>query len=306
MTLHRFAWIVAAAAWFLIGVGSLVTTTGSGLSIPDWPLAYGRPVPPHWEGGIAFEYTHRVIAGIVFIMMTTLFIWTWRSVPARQVRYWALGTWGLLVVQAVLGGITVLYELPLPISVAHAGLAQATLAAMVSLAVKLTPVTSAGETSVSARGRRLSPWAFGLIGVLYLQILIGAVVRHMGAGLAVPDFPLAYGHLWPPAEWFQVPYLAPKIWIHMIHRGGALLVGIAIHAVGIPAIRRFRNVRAIAGAARILMYGWALQIILGGWLIWWTRHWLPTTLHVMAGALLLATGTFLALRLRGVETACRP
>jgi heme A synthase len=92
-SLHRFAWIVAAAAWFLIGVGSLVTTTGSGLSIPDWPLAYGRAVPPHWEGGIAFEYTHRVIAGIVFIMMTILFIWTWRSVPVRQVRYWALGTW---------------------------------------------------------------------------------------------------------------------------------------------------------------------------------------------------------------------
>ncbi len=306
MHLQRFAWIVTAAAWALIGVGSLVTTTGSGLSIPDWPLAFGRPVPPYWEGGVVFEYTHRVVAGAVFVLMTVLLVRVWRTVSTRSVRYWALGTWGLLVMQAGLGGVTVLHELPRPVSVAHAGLAQATLAAMVALAVKLTPVTSAGETAVSV-GRRgpLFPWAFGLVGVLYLQVLIGALVRHMGAGLAVPDFPLAYGHLWPPAEWFRVPYLAPKIWVHMIHRVGALLVGVVVYAVGIPAVRRFRDVRAVAGAARVLMYGWALQIVFGGWLIWGTRHWLPTTLHVMTGALLLGAGTFLALRLRGVEKGCR-
>ncbi|MCS7313222.1 MAG: hypothetical protein NZ742_09985, partial [Acidobacteria bacterium] len=86
---------------------------------------------------------------------------------------------------------------------------------------------------------------------------------------------------------------------------GAVLVGVVIHAVGIPALRRFRDVPAITGAARVLMYGWVVQIVLGGWLIWWTRHWIPTTLHVMTGALLLAVGTFWALRLRGVEAGCK-
>lgn len=307
MELHRFAWFVAAAAWVLIGIGSLVTTTGSGLSIPDWPLAYGRPIPPRWEGGVAFEYTHRVVAGTVFVLMTILLVRIWRTDSARRVRSWALGTWGLLVMQAILGGVTVLYELPRPVSIAHAGLAQATLVAMVVLAVKLAPVTPVETTPVPAGRRgRLFPWVFGLVGILYLQILIGALVRHMAAGLAVPDFPLAYGRLWPPAEVFhQAPYLAPKIWVHMIHRVGAVLVGVVIHAVGIPALRRFRDVPAIAETARLLMYGWALQIVLGGWLIWWTRHWFPTTLHVMTGALLLAAGTFLALRLRGVEAGCK-
>src|SRR6266853_1525777 len=136
--LHRFAVLTACATFFLIFVGGLVTSTGSALAVPDWPLAFGKLIPA-WEGGIRFEFGHRLAAGTVVILTLALMTWAWRAEPRRWVRQLVVIAFGLIIVQAILGGITVLFELPLAIAVAHAATAQALFCLMVSIAIFTNP-----------------------------------------------------------------------------------------------------------------------------------------------------------------------
>src|SRR5271170_8124939 len=117
--LHRFAIVCAAATFVLIFVGGLVTSTGSALAVPDWPLAYGHLVPK-LVGGVRFEYGHRVTAGVVVLLTIVLASWTAMVERRSWVRKTAFAAAAVIVVQAILGGITVLYLLPLPVAVAHA------------------------------------------------------------------------------------------------------------------------------------------------------------------------------------------
>src|SRR5271155_3119020 len=136
--LHRFAVLAAAMTFILIFVGGLVTSTGSALAVPDWPLAYGRLVPK-LVGGVRFEYGHRVVAGVVVLLTIVLAIWTAMVERRSWVRKTAYAAAAVIVVQAILGGITVLYLLPLPVAVAHAGTGQALLCLMVAMALFTNP-----------------------------------------------------------------------------------------------------------------------------------------------------------------------
>src|SRR5271155_926806 len=141
--LHRFAVLTAGATFCLIFVGGLVTSTGSALAVPDWPLAYGR-LGPKLVGGVRFEYGHRVAAGVVVFLTIILASWTAMVERRSWVRKTAYAAPAVIVVQAILGGITVLYLLPLPVAVAHAGTAQALLCLMVAMAVFTNPKFGAG------------------------------------------------------------------------------------------------------------------------------------------------------------------
>src|SRR3990167_7036857 len=148
--LHLFAAFVAAATALLIFAGGLVTSTGSGLSVPDWPTTYGWfmftfPLDK-MVGGIRYEHTHRLIASTVGFLILVLAIWLRRAGPplwGPPVGYIALGA---VVTQGVLGGITVLWFLPDPISIAHASLAQIVFCLTVAIAL----VTSRGWTRGTA------------------------------------------------------------------------------------------------------------------------------------------------------------
>src|SRR5918995_854573 len=121
--LHRFAKLVAASTVLLIAAGGMVTSTGSGLSVPDWPNTYGWfmfsfPVSK-WVGGIFYEHSHRLIASTVGFLTIIMAVWTWRGEPRRWLRRLAFVALGAVIVQGLLGGLTVLYFLPAPISIAH-------------------------------------------------------------------------------------------------------------------------------------------------------------------------------------------
>src|SRR5215472_8275035 len=92
--LHRFAMLAVGATFCLIFVGGLVTSTGSALAVPDWPLAFGRFIPP-LTGGIRFEWGHRLVAGVVSVLTVILVVWTWWREPRRWVRVTALAALGL-------------------------------------------------------------------------------------------------------------------------------------------------------------------------------------------------------------------
>ncbi len=287
--LHRFAVLTAGATFCLIFVGGLVTSTGSALAVPDWPLAFGKLIPA-WEGGIRFEFGHRLAAGTVVVLTLVLMAWAWLTEPRRWVRKLVVLAFGLIVVQAVLGGITVLFELPLAIAVAHAATAQALLCLMVSIAIFTNPRWSTTpHVDDPPSPIPLPALAAATTAVIYLQILIGAVMRHMSAGLAIPDFPLSFGYLAPP-------YWDEFIAINFAHRCGAVVVTAMVLWTVARVLRTHRQVGALRRPALGLFLLLVVQICLGAITIWSDRAVLPTTSHVAIGAAVLATGLTLTLR----------
>ena len=133
--LHRFVTATAVATFILIFVGGLVTSTGSALAVPDWPLSFGKFFPK-MEGGVLYEHGHRMVAGTVAIMTLIVMVWALGRARSVRVRNIAMIAFGLVIFQAVLGGLTVLLLLPLPIAVAHAATAQAFFCLIVAMAVR--------------------------------------------------------------------------------------------------------------------------------------------------------------------------
>jgi cytochrome c oxidase assembly protein subunit 15 len=287
--LHRFAVLTAAATFCLIFVGGLVTSTGSALAVPDWPLAFGKLIPV-WQGGIRFEFGHRVAAGMVVVLVLVLMAWTWRAEPRRWVRRLVQLAFGLIIVQAVLGGITVLLELPLAIAVAHAATAQALFCLMVSIAIftsrrwDATPHVDEPPARIA-----LQTLAAATTAVIYIQILIGAVMRHMSAGLVIPDFPLSFGYVVPP-------YWNEYIAINFAHRCGAVVVTAMVLWTAARVIRTHREVGPLRRPALGLLLLLVVQLCLGAITIWSGRSVIPTTSHVAVGAAVLATSLTLTLR----------
>jgi heme a synthase len=295
--LHRFAVICAIATFILIFVGGLVTSTGSALAVPDWPLAYGRLVPK-LVGGVRFEYGHRVVAGVV--VMLTVVLATWIAMVERRswVRKTAFAAAGLIVLQAILGGITVLYLLPLPVAVAHAGTAQALFCLMVAMALFTNPSFGTGAPLEAGgaypRRRTLATLATVTTAVIYIQILIGAVMRHLGAGLAIPDFPTSFGH-WMP------PFFSLAIAVNFAHRFGAVVVSIFVLWTVARVFTGYRDRPALTHPALLLLALLLMQVTLGAMTIWSGRAVLPTTAHVAIGAAVLATSLALTIRIRALR-----
>lgn len=290
--LHRFARIVAAATFLLIVAGGLVTSTGSGLSVPDWPTTYGYnmflfPVSK-WVGGIRFEHTHRLIAsavGLLTLVLTVLILW---KEPRRSARWIAGLSLLTVILQGVLGGVTVLHKLPVSISVLHGCLAQTFFCLVVALMVMTAPEwrRTIESCSVSHTTRRLCLLTTAAI---YMQLILGAVMRHSGSGLAIPDFPLSFGHVVPPD-------LSGKIAINYAHRVGAAVVTIMITWVAVRLLRNSADAPALASSAISLVCLLLLQLTLAALTVWTQKNPIITTAHVATGALLLAASLGLTLR----------
>ncbi len=181
------------ATFLLIVAGGLVTSTGSGLSVPDWPLSYGQAFPP-MIGGIRFEHSHRMIAGVVglmtFVMAALLFKYE-KRVWIKNLGFLAVAA---ILLQAGLGGLTVIYLLPTWISVIHACLAQTFFCLVLSIAYATSDEWQ-NEASLirDDSGVSFPPEADPLraekrlacitVVFIYIQLVVGAVVRHAGGGM---------------------------------------------------------------------------------------------------------------------------
>ena len=215
---HRFSVLLALSTLVLVFIGGLVTSTGSGLAVPDWPLSYGMLMPP-MVGGVFYEHGHRMAAATVGFFTLVLAVWTQVAEPRRGVRRLAWTALALVVTQGILGGLTVLFLLPTPVSVTHACLAQTFFC--VTLALAYATSREWDDTSPALDRARVRPAALVATTVVFAQLLLGALMRHTGAGLAIPDFPLAFGGLVPPFD-------EPGVAIHFAHRLGALGVLVAV------------------------------------------------------------------------------
>lgn len=287
--LHRYAVAVACSTFALIFVGGLVTSTGSGLSVPDWPLSFGQ-VFPRMEGGVLFEHGHRMVAATVGLLTVFLAIWLARAEPRAWVRRLGYLAVGAVIVQGLLGGLTVLLKLPDAVSIMHAGLAQiffcltTTIALVTSPRWDQVPPPRDDPGAVSARALALAT-----VVLVYAQILLGALVRHTGAGLVIPDFPLAYGRLWPDVTNMLVAY-------QLAHRVGAALVLLAVGwSVAVTLARHGEEPRLRRPALALIVVA-SFQVFLGALTIWTRKAVIPTTAHVATGAAVLVASLLLALR----------
>ncbi len=183
--LNRFAKLVSAATFVLILAGGLVTSTGSGLSVPDWPLSYGQFFPP-MIGGIRFEHTHRVIAGLVGFLTLALMIWLFAKEERKWVRMFGLSAFFAIIFQAVLGGLTVIYLLPTFVSVFHACLAQTFFCLVVAIAFFTSKEWCETSPVDSENAKGLHCLLIATTTFVYLQLILGAVARHTsGRGITL-------------------------------------------------------------------------------------------------------------------------
>ncbi len=284
--LRRFTKLVAASTLFLIFAGAMVTSTGSGLAVPDWPLSYGMLMPP-MVGGIFYEHGHRVIAAMVGLLTVLQAIWL--QVRARKRFLKALG-WasvGAVIAQGVLGGLTVIFLLPKAISIGHAGLAEIFLCLNVSIAFFASRTFDHLRTI--EKGDAPIAGTTVLTVLVYAQILVGALMRHLGAGLAIPTFPLP---LIPPST-------SLAVMVNFAHRAGAVIVALSVIAIFFRLLR-FEAKHPLRRIATLLLIVVAAQILLGGYTIWSGKQPVITSLHVVTGALTLALSVMLALTARVV------
>jgi cytochrome c oxidase assembly protein subunit 15 len=237
---------LAAATWLLIIAGGLVRAHGAGLACPDWPLCFGELVP-RFDARIALEWGHRLIAGAVTLGLAAL---SWAALRAGRLgRHLAL-LWGLLGVQIVLGGLTVLLQLaPWTVTV-HLVVGNSFCAALLWTAADLRERGLRNARSPVSGALRVA--VIAAVGLVALQIVLGGLVSSHAAGLACASFPTCDGRS-------LVPTLHGPVGIHVLHRlnGFALL---AVLAWLVWASRHEALLGRLArGATRLVL----IQILIG-------------------------------------------
>src|SRR3984957_18944191 len=272
---HRFAVFTACCTFFLLIAGALVTSNDAGLSVPDWPLSYGSLMPP-MVGGIFYEHGHRMIATAVGILTIVLAILLARSEPRRWVRNLGWTALGLVIAQGILGGLTVKFLLPPPISTAHATLAQLFFITIVSITLFTSPWWQSDLHQLDDTGSpRLRPLATVTTAAIFLQLILGAAFRHGAFGI--------------------LPHLI-----------GAVVVFALVIFTGRAVRKRFGTVRDLRKWGILLQSFLGIQILLGLAAYWAVAQAIhaaqPTAIyitltvaHVLGGALTLMASVVLTL-----------
>jgi heme a synthase len=289
--LSGFTKLTVVMTVILLGAGALVTSTGSGLAVPDWPLSYGQFFPP-MIGGILYEHGHRLIAGSVAVLAVIQAILLWKFEPRSTVK--KLGVFSVVVVlcQATLGGLTVLLRLPHSVSASHACLAQIFFSTMVVIALMMSKFWQKFEPSKALKQDSfLRLLASILPAAFFVQLIFGATMRHTGAGLAIPDFPMSFGQWIPPT-------LTPAILIHFCHRVGAFTMVLLVTLTVARIYQKHGLQLGLVAVGGLLAALVALQIMMGALIIWLKRPVPLTSAHLVVGACCLATSVVLAVLVR--------
>lgn len=324
--LYRFASFLAGGVALLICSGGLVTSTSSGLAVPDWPNSYGYnmftfPWARWASGGVFHEHSHRLIASGIGFLTIILAFWMQLREPRAWLRKLGWVALGAVILQGVLGGLRVVW-LKDQIGIFHAGLAHAFFCLVAFIAFShsqaWSALAAAPLTDRSARNRLRSLVLLGVL-LVYGQLLLGATMRHAHADLSIRDFPLAYGQILPPLDDASIarineerktvlhvpPTTRAQIVIQMLHRLGAVLAVAVVFAAG----WRARRTAGLPNLARRALALWpcllAVQFVLGMFTIWTDKAADIATAHVAGGAASLLTGVLVlaALARWGVSVA---
>lgn len=287
--MHRFAILLACVTFLLLFVGALVMSTGSGLSVPTWPLAWGKLIPP-LVGGVRYEYAHRVIAGLVVILTLVTMLWAMMSKRRRIVRNTSVAAFGLVIVQAILGGLTVLLGIPLPIAMVHTSTAIIFFCTAVALAIFTSRwFEDAPHLKEPAHRVPLTTLSVITTVVIYCQIVIGSVVRFVNDVIAIKEFPIFAGPAVPRT-------VSEAIISDYAHLGGAVAVAFFVLWTSIRVFRSHFDQPKLVRLAEGFVVLLAFQILLGLTTIWSDGAVIPASAHVAVGAGVLATSVAMTIR----------
>lgn len=298
--LWRYSQLTVAFAAFVIYAGAMVTSTGSGMAVPDWPQSFGTWTPK-MEGGVFYEHGHRMVAGILGLLVGTLALWAGAAESRRWARVIAWAALVAVVVQAGLGGFTVLiatfrdwtHTHP-GFSSVHASLAQLLFALLVSYATVAAPGWWSTAPRMAAP-KALALQAKLLVALVFTQIVLGAAMRHLQAGLIIYDFPLSYGRVIPP-------FHNGLVVLNFSHRVGAWLIAAWGGWFAFKVATDAGLDRWVRLPAKVLLGAIGVQFFLGASVVWTgLRMPLLTSAHVLGGSLLFTSAVVLALRLHRVS-----
>jgi cytochrome c oxidase assembly protein subunit 15 len=323
--LFRFAVLTAFVTFLLIGLGGLVTSHGAGMSVPDWPTSYGYPMFAlpfkFWTGGAFFEHTHRLLASAAGFMTTILAIWLWLKDSRKWMHWLGIAAFLGVIAQGILGGLRVKLHMN-SLGIFHAAIAQLFFILVCAIALFTSrfwmELSADIKSTFVARGLRTLVLATTLL--IFIQLIIAATMRHQHAGLSIPDFPLAYGKIWPDTNPAAVasynahrisvieeaPITAFQIKLQMVHRVVALVIFIL---VAVCAWRAWHWLGGEDSLAKLAIFWLALifvQVALGAATIWTNKAADVATAHVMVGALSLVTGALWCIIGFGRSTASLP
>ncbi len=319
--LHRFAVWLVVATFVLLVAGGTVTSTGAGLAVPDWPTTYGHnmfAVPlDKWigRGGIFWEHLHRLLGSAIGMLCIVMSVWLWVTQQRRPwLRVLGIALLVAVVVQGVMGGLRVT-QLSRTLAIVHGITGQMFLCLTILIAaatgrywIEAAPMACRSTVAVLPR------LSLVLLGVLLVQLVLGALTRHMGAGLAIPDFPLAYGRIVPPFDAAGIAeatnrmafdeaiaessYFAPsQVAVHYAHRLWAVVVLVVLGWLAArlwAAAPHVANFTVPTGALIVMA---CIQAVLGVSVITSGRHAHIATAHQALGAAMLGTAALLAIRL---------
>jgi heme a synthase len=310
VAVHWWAVLTAILTFVLLCSGGFVTSHGAGMAVPDWPNSFGYnmflfPIS-RWVGGIFYEHTHRLIASWIGLMTVILSIALWLVEPRRWVKVFAVAVVIAVCLQGVLGGLRVVW-IKDEIGIFHALLAQSFFVAISLLAIVTSRSFAEKRWADYEPHPTLRWWALAVTALIFVQLGIGATMRHEHIGLSIPDFPFAYGDWLPDTSIEAIDRInaqrvadgemktnAVQIWVQMAHRLLALAIAVA---VGFFAWKARRSARVIRGWSWLWIAMIVLQIGLGAWTIWSAKAADVATAHMALGALSLLVGAVLAFRL---------
>ena len=293
--LYRFAILALVVTCGLIYAGGLVTTLGAGLAVPDWPTSFGTFNPEAWWTipMVREEHGHRLIGALVGFLTLVLCIMVLLKDKRRSLRVLVVVALIAVIIQGVLGGLRVI-NLNIYFAMIHGCLAQAFFCVLMAIAMISSPTWSAqAPRATPARADHLKIAIFATAAI-YIQLIIGAIMRHSQAGMAIPTFPLIDGGLLPKYWTFAVA-------IHFAHRCWAIVVVVLVIVLFARSFRGFQSRSRLCAHAALGLT--LVQATLGGAIVLTGRAAIITTSHVLVGALLLASCFCCALWLYHGETS---
>ncbi len=288
-------------ATLLLYAGAYTTSIQAGMAFLDWPLSNSSINPDGWltNEDMRAEHSHRLLGMKLGLLAIVLAVWTYLREARRGVRWLGIGLLGMVIFQGLLGGMRVLFDrlnigtdhnlIAQTFAVLHAMGAELTVCLLVALAVvcsRLWIERNAGLVGPVPSG--LLRWGKIAVGVLAVQILLGAIMRHAGAGLAIQTFPLTEtGGLLPRAWTFPIT-------INWLHRLGAAVATITL-LVFVSKVYGSACTRRLRGLGGLILFLLAVQIGLGAATIWTHKNPVMASNHMVVGAFLLASTWMLAL-----------
>lgn len=317
--LRCYSKFVVCATLLLIFAGSLVTSTGSGLAVPDWPNTYGYfmfafPLSD-MAGGVFYEHGHRLVASCVGFLTIILAVWMWRKEKRRAIKILGWCALAVVVLQGLLGGLTVLFYLPTAVSLSHAVLAQTFFVLTVVIAYSLSREFRLRQILVDEPSCQAVKWPVLILAlIVYLQLIAGALMRHTGSGLAIPDFPAMGGRFLPwfdggMLSWINAwrfdadldPVSLTQVIIHFVHRLMGVVVFVWTVFLVVQASRHTRRHKKVFRHILAVLCVVCIQFGLGIFTVLSQKQYHVASVHVVMGALLLGMSVLLVLRVLGMS-----